>query len=440
MSKKILVVGNGAREHAICKAILRSPQDAEVVTISTANNPGILDLAKEVYVVDSLLDFDFLKEVAQKEQPDFAIIGPDDPIAMGASDALLELGIKSVAPTKSLARLESSKSFTRNLLDKYEIRANPDFRVFTSEEGMMEYAESLGKIVVKYDGLAGGKGVKVQDDHFKTIEEGVRYAKECLRELGVVVIEEKLEGQEFSAMFFADGVSLKKMPIIQDNKRAFEDDKGENTGGMGTVSDVSGSLPFLTEQDTKEAEDITFKVMQALEKECGERFKGIMYGGFIATKNGVRLIEYNARFGDPEAMNALCLLEGDFVEICEAVINEGLDKIEVGFEEKATVCKYIVPEGYPENPVKNKAVEIDYDRIPAGIEIHFASVDEQEGVLYLKGSRAIAFVAKADDIYMAEKMAEEACSSVKGAVFHRTDIGTRTLIEKKIKHMKCLRA
>lgn len=439
MAKKILVVGSGAREHALCKALAKSPQKVEIYAFASAVNPGLKAIAKEIYLTESLMDFVALKEFALKIKPDFAIIGPDDPIGAGAADELLTLGIKSLAPTKSLARLESSKSFTRNLLAKYNIAGNPDFRVFKSSEGMQEYAEKLGEIVVKYDGLAGGKGVQVQGDHFATIAEGLAYAQKYLDKIGLVVIEEKLVGQEFSAMFFADGKTIVPMPIVQDNKRAFKDDKGPNTGGMGTVSDSDHSLPFLIPQDLKEAAEITRSVMFALEKECGERYHGIMYGGFIATKNGVRLIEYNARFGDPEAMNVLPLLESDFVEICEAVINETLNETPVNFAHRATVCKYIVPEGYPDNPIKNRPVEIDYTLIPANVEINFASVDEKGEELYLKGSRAIAFTGLADTIAEAEELAELACQAVKGPVFHRPDIGTKELLDKRIAQMASLR-
>lgn len=440
MSKKILVVGNGAREHAICKALKKSPQIPKIYVFMTANNPGISELAEEIQIADSLLNFEALKEFAQKIQPDFAIVGPDDPIGAGAVDALLAVGIKSMAPKKSLARLESSKSFTRNLLKKYNIVGNPDFQVFTSTEGMQEYAEKLGEIVVKYDGLLGGKGVKVQGDHFDTIEEGLEFARECLEDSDRVIVEEKFVGQEFSAMFFVDGNTIVAMPLVQDNKRAYEDDKGPNTGGMGTVSDDDHNLPFLIAKDVEEAKEITWQVMQALEKECGEKYHGIMYGGFIATANGVRLIEYNARFGDPEAMNVLPILESDFVEVCEAIINEKLADIEVKFAKKATVCKYVVPEGYPDAPVKGVEIELDLAQVPAGVEINYASVSKEGEKLLLKGSRAIAFTGIADSIEEAEQLAEKAVNAVKGPIFHRKDIGTKALLDKRAEQMKNLRS
>jgi len=339
-----------------------------------------------------------------------------------------------------LARLESSKSFTRDLLKKYAIPGNPDFRIFCSMDNMRDYSENVGEIVVKYDGLAGGKGVKVQGDHFASIEEGLVFAKECIQKSSCVIVEEKLVGEEFSAMFFADGKTIKHMPISQDHKRAYDDDMGPNTGGMGVISDSDHSLPFLTKNDIDEAEHITREVMFALEKECGEKYHGIMYGGFIVTKSGVRLIEYNARFGDPEAMNVLPLLETDFVEVCEAVINERLADIDIKFANKATVSKYVVPEGYPETPQKDVEIKINKSNIPENVETFYASVEDREGKLYLKGSRAIAFVGIADTIKEAGQLAEKACESVEGPVFHRKDIGTPVLVQKRIDHMKKIRA
>lgn len=431
--KKILLVGNGAREHVIAETFKRSPQGCELYVFASANNPGILALASE-YKLGKLNDFESLKEFAQKVKPDFAFIGPDNPIADGAADELLKVGVKSVAPLKKLAQLESSKSFTRELVAKYGIDASPKFKVFTSEEGLREFIEELQHYVVKADGLTGGKGVKVSGEHLATTEEGYTYALECLSVDGRVVIEEKLIGVEFSLMSFVDGVHVIDMPAVQDHKRAYDGDMGPNTGGMGTYSDADHSLPFLRPGDLERAHKITEEVAAALHKECGEYFKGIMYGGFMAVKNEVRLIEYNARFGDPEAMNVLPLLKSDFIEVCEKIIAGTLDKAE--FENKATVLKYVVPEGYPENPKKGDKIEIA--QIPAGVKMYYGSVDAREDGIYLSSSRAIAFVGIANTIEEAEKLAQSAVGSVKGPVFFRKDIGTKELIQKRIDMIKGL--
>lgn len=433
--KKVLLIGNGAREHVIGETLKKF--GATVYTYGKARNPGLIELS-EGYEVGGLKDFDAMREFALKVKPDFAFVGPDDPIADGTADMLLELEIRSVAPLQTVARLESSKSFARDLLKKYEIKGNPKFKVFYSAEGMKEFLEELGEIfVVKADGLMGGKGVKVSGDHLANHEEALEFAVQCVQGGGRVVIEEKLIGQEFSLMSFCDGVNTAEMPAVQDHKRAYEGDKGPNTGGMGSYSDSNHLLPFLRQSDVEEAAAMTRSVAKALFEETGAEFKGIMYGGFIATANGVRLIEYNARFGDPEAMNVLPILKTNYVDVCEAIINGDLNNLSVEFENKATVCKYIVPEGYPENPVKGERIEVG--EVPEGVNMYYASVDKKEDGLYLSSSRAIGFVGIADSIIEAEKIAESACGSITGPVFYRKDVGTADLIEQRVRMMNSLR-
>lgn len=435
--KKILLVGNGAREHVIAETLKRSPQESELFVYASNLNPGLMEFAHK-YKQGSLSDFDQMCKFASDNNVDFAFIGPDNPIAEGAADALLESGIRSVAPTMMLAQLESSKSFTRDILAKYNIPGNPNFKVFTEEEGILEFLEELdGNFVVKADGLMGGKGVKVSGEHLEGIHEGLEYALECVRDGGRVVIEEKFVGEEFSLMSFTDGITVYDMPVVQDHKRAFEDDLGPNTGGMGTYGDKNHSLPFLKDSDVEAAHKITVEVAKALHQETGKYFTGIMYGGFIAVKDGVRLIEYNARFGDPEAMNVLPLLKTDFIAVCEAIINQNLSEIDIEFEKKATVLKYVVPEGYPDNPKSGDKIEIA--EIPSEVKMYFGSVNKRDDGLYLSSSRAIAFVGIADCLEEAEQLAQSAVDSVKGPVFYRKDIGTSALIQKRIDHMAELR-
>lgn len=441
--KKILLIGNGAREHAMAEALMidsstgQLRNDRELYVVGGAKNPGIIEISTE-YLLADVCDQDAIREFALRVKPDFAVIGPEAPIAAGIVDMLLEIEIHSASPLSTVGRLESSKSFTRDLVGKFQIPGNPDFKVFTSEEGLEEFFEELGDdFVVKADGLKGGKGVKVSGDHLNGREEGLAYARECLEEGGRVIVEEKLVGQEFSLMSFCDGINTIDMPAVQDHKRAYEDDKGPNTGGMGSYSCENHSLPFLTAQDVRDASDITKAVAKALFEETGAYFKGVMYGGFIVTKGGVKLIEYNARFGDPEAMNVLPIMKGDFAEVCEGIINKTLDQVEVSFEKKATVCKYVVPEGYPDNPCKGDKIEIG--TVPDGVRVYYASVDDREDGLYLSGSRAVAFVGIADSLEDAEALAQNAVSTVKGPVFHRKDIGTAELVNKKVEMMKRLR-
>jgi phosphoribosylamine--glycine ligase len=282
--------------------------------------------------------------------------------------------------------------------------------------------------------LTGGKGVKVQGDHFNTKREALEYCNEVLQTHPKVIAEEKLEGEEFSLQCLTDGKTVIAMPPVQDHKRAFVNDFGPNTGGMGSYSCEDHLLPFLSKDDVDGGLEITKKVVDVLYKETGEYYKGIMYAGLIKTKYGIKLLEYNARFGDPEAMNVLSLLESDFVEICSAMINQQLNKIKIKFYNKATVCKYIVPKGYPDNPVKDGKISIG--KMPKDAKIYYASVDQKEDGLYLTSSRAIACLGISGNLEKAEKIAEKATKAVKGSVFHREDIGTRKLVEKRIRHMK----
>ncbi len=431
---KILLIGNGAREHVIAET-LKKNREIELYSYLKSKNPGIIALSKDFEIGD-YNDLEKIKAYAEKIKPDFAFIGPEDPLNNGVVDLLKEINIESIGPAKKLAALETSKSFTRNLLKKYNIDGNPKFGIFNKNNinDAKNFIENLDKCVIKPDGLTGGKGVKVQGDHFKTKNEALQYCYEILQTHPAVIVEEKLEGEEFSLQCLTDGKTVIATPPVQDHKRAFVGDKGENTGGMGSYSCENHLLPFLTSKDVKNGLEITQKVAEAIHKETGEFYKGIMYGGFIITKDGIKILEYNARFGDPEAMNVLPLMETDFVEVCNAIINQELHKLKIKFQNKATVCKYLVPEGYPTNPVKNKKIEIG--KIPKDAKLYYASVDKREDGLYTTTSRAIACLGIAETLEKAEGVAEEATKAVKGHVFHREDIGTKKLIEKRVKHMK----
>ena len=433
----ILLVGSGAREHAIAETLKRSRKhDVHLFSFASSRNAGIVNLSDK-FVVGKLTDFASIVKFARDSNVKLAIIGPEEPIAKGLVDFLEENGIACAAPRKSVAQIESSKGFARNLLEKYNIPGNPKYRNFTSADNSNEikkFMEELKDFVVKADGLHGGKGVKLLGEHLKDVGEALKYAGECIKSDGQVVVEEKFIGQEFSLMGFSDGENIIEMVPVQDHKRAFEGDKGPNTGGMGTYSDANGLLPFLTRKDVEDAHAINHAVIKALKKETGIAYRGVLYGGFIATKTGVKLIEYNCRLGDPEAMNVLPLLETDFVDVCLGTVGGKLPEIK--FSKKATVCKYVVPEGYPDNPVKNVPIEIPETK---GAKIYYAAVDQQDGKLIMTGSRAAAFVGLADTIDEAEKIAQQAVDKVKGQVQFRRDIGTSALIQKKVQMMQQLR-
>jgi phosphoribosylamine--glycine ligase len=438
LSERVLIVGSGAREHAIAVALARSPQQPELICFSGARNPGI-DALCEAYGIGSITAPAEVAAFAREQRATLAVIGPEAPLAAGVADALWAAGVPAVGPTRSLARIESSKGFARELLAKHGIVGNPFYARFTSMEGVHEVlADWPMRHVIKDDGLAGGKGVKVFGDHLLSVDASLKFCEELVALGHPFVIEEKIEGEEFSLMSFCDGKTLRHMPAVQDHKRAYNGDTGPNTGGMGTYSDADGSLPFLRAAEIAAAQAINECVAAALAEECGEPYRGVLYGGFMATANGVKLIEYNARFGDPECLNLLTLLETDFVSVCFAMVEGTLDALPVEFAARASVCKYVVPEGYPDAPRKGDAVVLPKE-LPEDVWVFLSAVDVQEGSLVSTGSRTVAVVGLGKTIAEAERGCERVVREIPGPFFHRADIGTKALLARRVEHMKAVR-
>lgn len=436
-NKRLLLVGSGAREHALAKAIHRSPQPVELLVFASNSNPGIAALAS-VMTVGTITDGEAVAGWAKKLGATLAIIGPEAPLETGVADALWKQGIPVVGPTQALARLETSKSFTRDLLRDHQIGGCPAYATFRSMEGVEDFLRGLGdRYVIKANGLMGGKGVKVAGDHLHSHAEAMDYVQSLLAHGGEVVIEEKMIGVEFSLISLCGGKTLLHFPAVQDHKRAFEGDSGPNTGGMGSYSDSNHSLPFLEASDIEQARAMNERVAAALWKQVGQPYKGVLYGGFMATAEGTMIVEYNARFGDPECLNLMSLLEGDFVEMLEATIEDRLDHLESGCQYKASVCKYAVPEGYPEQPLKG--FEWNADDV-TGVDLYLGSVDSIDGKLLGAGSRTAAVVALGESIAEAEALAEAQVCRLKGPLFHRRDIGTQALVEQRVLTLQKLRA
>jgi len=438
MIETVLIVGSGAREHAIALALARSAQRPKLLCFSNALNPGIASLCLE-YRIGSITDPATVASFAREHKTTLAVIGPEAPLAAGVADALLASDVPVVGPTQRLARIESSKGFARDLLVKYKIPGNPFFQRFTSMEGLKDVLDRYAnRHVIKDDGLAGGKGVKVCGDHLLSLEDSLAFCTDLIEHGHPFVVEEKVEGEEFSLMSFCDGVTLKHMPAVQDHKRAYNGDKGPNTGGMGTYTDADHKLPFLTDKDIAEAQEMNQRVAAALAEECGAPYQGILYGGFMATRDGVKLIEYNARFGDPESLNLLTLLQTDLVEIFRAIVGGTLVEVNVRFSAQASVCKYVVPEGYPDAPRKGDEIQLPED-LPANATIFLSAVDVQQGKLIATGSRTVAVVGVGGTLSDAETACEHVVRQIPGPFFHRTDIGTDSVIAGRVDHMKRLR-
>jgi phosphoribosylamine--glycine ligase len=438
---RILLIGNGGREHAIARAVRRSRIPHELYAFMETKNPGIAKLCKEFFI-GRTTDARLIAKFAMSRKIDLAVVGPEAPLDAAVVDELEKYGIECAGPTKSGARLETDKGFVRELLEKYRVRGSPVAGVFTDAKDAFEFIDSLGENVgVKPAGLTGGKGVRIVGEQLKDSNEAKGYVKEILGKgvgsLRKVVVEEKLEGEEFSLQAFVDGRRVVGTPMVQDHKRAFENDQGMMTGGMGSYSDAGYILPFLKQEDYDDGLSIMKSSVDAFRKETGEDYNGFLYGGFMVTKDGVRLLEFNARLGDPEAMNTLSVIKSDFLDILQRIVEGSLK--DASFEKKATVCKYLVPEGYPTSPKKNELIEVDERAIErSGAMLYYASVNEVDGKIYTSSSRTAGLVGIAGTIENAERIAEAAVRFVKGKLFYRKDIGTKALIQKRINHMKVI--
>jgi len=437
--KRVLVIGKDARTDAIAEKCLASSPEPEVYALTEFPIPGLIEKCTKVFM-KPLTDRQALIPIVQEVCPHLAIIGPEEPLEVGFVDALNDLGVPAFGPTRRLAAIEYSKSWTRELLDRYDIPGNPDYRIFTSKKGLGQYLEKLQSFVIKPDGLTGGKGVRVSGEHLHSRQDALSYAESLLALDGRVQVEERLDGEEFSLQTITDGNVKIHCPLVQDHKRAFKGDGGPNTGGMGSYSCPDFSLPFLEADDLKKAQRINEQVIEALCRELGEPYRGVLYGGFMAVADGIRLIEYNARFGDPEALNVLPLLQTDFVELCWAVATGTLKPIARPFDKKATVCKYIVPRQYPQAaPRDEKIVVPNKYRRRDDVKWYWAASEKRNGDAYLTSSRSGAFVGIAESIEEAELIAEAAAQSVEGLVRDRDDIGRKDVIELRVRHMESLR-
>jgi phosphoribosylamine--glycine ligase len=443
---RVLLYGKDARTDAIAEGLGRSASRCELTICAPFRSPGFVARADRV-VTASMTDLPQMVAIAREAAPDLVVVGPEDPLSVGLVDALSALGIACFGPTRSLARVETSKSWTRALVGRYDIEGNPSHRTFHNADGLADYAAELGSVVIKPDGLTGGKGVKVQGEQLASVEDAVAYARELLSADGSVVIEERLVGEEFSLQTITDGQDVLHCPVAQDHKRAYAGDTGPNTGGMGSYSCPDGSLPFLDAGDVAAARRINEATIDALGRETGTPYRGVLYGGFMAVASGVKLIEYNARFGDPEAMNVLPVLEGDLAALLLAAATGRLGTVTASFAAKATVCKYVVPSDYPDGGAltsgedTDPAITADDSVLGPELRRYWAAAElADDASVRLTGSRGLAFVGIADTLGEAEERAELGASSVTGHVRHRSDIGTSDAVARRRAHLSDIRS
>jgi phosphoribosylamine---glycine ligase len=433
---KFLVVGGGAREHAIAATLKHA--EADLVVASANANPGLDRLASATARIDPT-DGAKVVAFARAQGVEVAIIGPEAPLAAGVSDALRAAEIPTVGPSREGAQIETSKLFCRELLARHGLDVSPTWRApATIEEVDRAVAEFAGPFVVKPSGLTGGKGVWVQGSDFSDPREGATYAKSVLIQGGRVLLEEKLEGEEFSQMAFVTDDGIYPMPAVQDYKRALEGNLGGNTGGMGSYSQRDHTLPFLPTADRERAIEIVRRTADALRAD-GIPYRGILYGGFMLTARGPVLVEFNARFGDPEGINVLTLYEeGDFAELLRGVATGRVDRNLVQFRLRSTVVKYVVPPGYGDRPKPGGVIEVNGPAIEAeGVHVMYGSVEAAgPGAVRLSSSRGIALVGEASAIHEASTRVELALRHLRGEFYVRHDIGTKEDLKRHLEHMR----
>ncbi len=433
---KVIIIGHGAREHTIAEALVKG--GAELYAFMSFRNAGLEELSKGRVKIEKEDSFKELINFIKQNGIDFAVVGPEAPLVVGIADALEKAQIPCIGPKIEAAQLEGSKIFTRQLLDKNNLKSNIMYEIFVSLDGVEAFIKELGveNVVVKPNGLTGGKGVRVYGDHLFSKQEIIDYCQKLVKNGSYFIIEEKLNGEEFTLQAFVDGNRVVGNPLVQDFKRAYNDDKGPNTGGMGSYSIEDHSLPFIDVFDVNEAISEMNKVVSAVKKETGTEYKGFLYGQFMKVKKGIKLVEFNVRLGDPEAMNVLPILKDNFVDLCYKILDGNLP-VKLNFEKKATVCKYLAPEGYPVNPLRDQRIIIHKEKIEEiGAKFYYASVYKKDNSIYTTTSRAIGMLGISDTLEEAEKIAEKGVSFIEGKLFHRSDVGTKKILQKRIDHMK----
>ena len=417
---KVLIVGSGGREHAIAWSVAKS---AKVDKIYCApGNAGISEYAECVPI--GAMEFDRLADFAEKNAVDLTIIGMDDPLVGGVVDVFEERGLKVFGPRKNAAILEGSKAFSKDLMKKYEI-PTAAYENFDDPEKALTYLRTQAKfpIVLKADGLALGKGVLICN----SLEEAEAGVKEIMEDKkfgnagNTMVIEEFMTGREVSVLSFVDGKTIRLMTSAQDHKRAMDGDKGLNTGGMGTFS----PSPFYTEEVDKFCKKYIYqKTVDAMAAE-GRPFTGIIFFGLMLTEDGPKVLEYNARFGDPEAQVVLPRMKTDIIEVMEACVNGTLDQVELEFEDNAAVCVVLASDGYPVKYEKGIPMYgFENFKNKDGYYCFHAGTKFQDGQIVTNGGRVLGITATGSDLREARKNAYEATEWIQFSnKYMRHDIG-----------------
>ena len=420
---KVLVIGGGGREHAVCKKLSESKDVTQI--LCAPGNAGIAQVARCIPEVKAT-DIEGIVALAKNEKVDFVCVTPDDPLALGCVDRLEEEGIPAFGPTAYAAQMEASKIFSKNLMRKYGI-PTAKCEIFTEMDKALAYLDTQeAPIVVKADGLALGKGVVVaatiEEAKNAVIEmmEGGKFGKSGAR----VLIEECMVGREVTVLCFCDGKTIRPMPASQDHKRVFDGDKGPNTGGMGAFA----PSPLYTEEIAERTEkEILIPTLNAMNSE-GFTFKGVLYVGLMLTKDGPKVVEYNARFGDPETQVVLPLLESDLFAIMRAVREGRLAETDIHWKKESAACIVLASGGYPEKYESGKLISGLEDAETAGATVYHAGTKKTDAGYVTAGGRVLGVTALGDTLADAVHSAYAAAEKIHFEGAHmRRDIGSRDM-------------
>ena len=435
---KVLIVGQGGRESSIA---MRLAEDASVFAVMAHKNPTIEHFVQSSggrYLIATPTDSDAISNFAEQNSIDLAFVSSDEPLAAGVVDALLAKGIRTVGPTRAGAQIEWDKEYAMNLMAQQFPAVTPKFWVVHDTSSLsMAIAEvrlSGLDIVVKPQGLTGGKGVKVMGAHLQDLDAAHRYAQELLAERPSesVVLMEKVDGVEFTIMILTDGVSVVGAPATYDYPYRFEGDSGPGTGGMGAFSNSDQPLPFMSQAHYDECLDVAKGILKAM-KEDGRRFNGVLNAGFFITKNGIKFLEFNARFGDPECMNIMTSIDSSLLALLEDIEAQKLTEQSVKFSGQATVVKYLVTPEYALEPGKKHDFSIDVGAIESkGLHVFFSAAvrNDAGGFSTVGNSRCVAIAARGNTIPSAAALVESAIQQYfSGPLQWREDVGAESYID-----------
>lgn len=454
---KVLIVGDGAREHALALMISRSTIEPRIYVFASHRNPGLIRIAEQSggkLVVGNILSREDAVKVANEVSPDLVVVGPEEPQFHGITDVLRYEGYAVFGASSRLSVIERSKVFMRQLMWDYKIPGRLAFKAFRDVSEALEYVNSAGDVVIKPARQAGGKGVKVIADlqaYLSDVKSKVRreYVKKVVDEVMSryndidykLIVEERVDGVEYTVMTITDGYTVLPLPVVQDHPHAFDLDVGPETGGMGSIQGPGYILPFITREEFEESVKIIELTLKALQDRVGERYVGAISGQMMLTPIwGPTIIEYYSRFGDPEISNLVPIITSDFLEVLIAAVSGKLASIKLEIrEDVATVVKAVSPRGYPNNSklARGHPVFVDEKLIERmGCVLLYSGIElGSDGNLYTTGSRMAEVVCIGQDIIEAGERANESVKAIRCSdgwpVFYRSDIGSRELLMKR---------